>query len=327
MFDVLRLKDVNVDKEIGNKIIVKALVNKVEVKPTKNGSEYLNIAISDGPVHTTCKMWGPKEADKAEFVSGQVYEMTLSVESWDGRTSCILKGYNKVDEKVLDYMETVDNAEKYCNIIQSAIELIDKNSVYYSIVVTLVNMDIIKKMMYHPAAKSHHHNIIGGLIMHTATMLQSGYALAQIYKLDINLVIAGIILHDIEKLNELSCNTETGEIKYTTDGSLFGHIVMAAIEIDKAANLLGVADTEEVKLLKHCILAHHGKLEWGAPVEPAIREALLIHYVDGLDAEMYRMNHTLDNMEPGTTSYEWGKTVYKCEDKLHVPEELATDDE
>lgn len=327
MFDVLRLRDANIDKQIGNSIIVKALVNKVETKPTKNGSEYINISIADGAVHTNCKMWGPKEVDKSELVAGFVYEMTISVDRWDGKASCILKGYRKLEEKVLDYMETVDDAEKYCNIIQSAIELMDKNGVYYSIIVTLVNMDVIKKMMYHPAAKSHHHNIIGGLIMHTGTMLQAGYALAQIYKLDISLVIAGIILHDIEKLNELSCNMETGEIKYTTDGTLFGHIVMSVIEIDKAANLLGVADTEEVKLLKHCVLAHHGKLEFGSPVEPVIREALLIQYIDGLDSEMYKMNHMLNNMEPGSVVYEFGRAVYKCEEHIHLPDDLETEDE
>lgn len=320
MFEVLRLKDIDINKLIGETIYVKALVSKVDIKPTRNSQEYLLATITDQTNKVGVKMWNVKEADKSALVSGNVYEMTLSVESWEGKASCIIKGYRRLDEKAYDYIEKVSNAEYYVEVIKNAINLIDHDSIYYSLVVSLVNTDIMEKMMMHPAASAHHHNIIGGLIMHTGTMLRTGYALAQVYKLDVNLVLAGIILHDIEKLNELSCSYETGEIKYTVEGSLYGHIVMACLEIDKAAALLGVEDTEEVKLLKHCVLAHHGKKEWGSPIEPAIPEALLIHYLDGLDAEMYKMNHIISHMESGTVGYEFGKVIYKQEERIEVPD-------
>jgi hypothetical protein len=106
-------------------------------------------------------------------------------------------------------------------------------------------------------------------------------------------------------------SVETGEIKYTSEGSLLGHIVMSVTHVDEVAKELGVNDSEEVMLLKHCILSHHGKREWGSPIEPAIPEALIIHYCDGLDAELFKMQHSINGIKPGTSVYEKGKVYYK----------------
>ena len=199
----------------------------------------------------------------------------------------------------------------YIQLIKNSREKITPGSVYRRIVDELVTDEVISKMVTHPAASGQHHNIIGGLVMHTATMAQGGYFLAQVYHLNVDLVLSAILLHDLQKLNELSCSLTTGEIKYTVPGSLQGHITMMAVTLSKVADKLGIPeDDEELLMLKHCILAHHGRLEWGSPVEPVIREALLVHYMDGLDAEMYKMNKAMEHMEPGTTLYEHGRVFY-----------------
>lgn len=312
MFEVYRLSEINTENFIGQSVCIKALVSKVEVKPTRNGgSEYLNITLVDGSEKINCKKWNATNVDKSSFVSGAVYEMTISVESWEGNASCVLKGYTRLTESPMDYVEKIKDAEKYINLIKHTRESLTEGSVYSKIVNALITDDVIEKMSGHPAASGMHHNIIGGLLMHTATMAQCGHYLSQIYNLNRDLVESAILLHDFKKLEELSCNIETGDIKYTTRGSLEGHIVMMAIEIDKVANELGLQGTEEVELLKHCVLAHHGKREWGSPVEPAVREALLIHYIDGMDAEMYKLDKMIEHIEPGTTAYEHGKVVYR----------------
>lgn len=320
VFEVSRLKDVDINNAMGTTVYVKALVSKVELKETKTKSHYLNINIGDGDVKINCKMWNASDATQAEFVPGHIYELTLSVESYAGKPSCVIKGFKRLDEKVIDYVERVEDVDYYIGVVKNAIELINHESIYYSIVVTIVNAEVIDKMSVHPAARSWHHNLLGGLIMHIGTMLRAGYSMAQIYNLDVNLVLAGIILHDIGKLKELLCSIETGEITYTPIGSLYGHIQIGCQEIDKAAALLEVEDTEEVMLLKHCVLSHHGKLEFGSPVEPAIPEAVLISALDGFDAEVYKYNHTIEHMVPGTSIFEAGKVYYRHEEKMSVPD-------
>lgn len=311
MSNTMRLKDVDLNKCIGQTIMVTAIVTKFEIKDTKNNSKYINMTVSDNDVHINCKMWGVSDGAKEDLSGGGVFAFTISVETWEGHPSCIAKAYTKLDLNTLDYVETVKDVQSYKNLVVKSIEHIEPGSVYRKIVDSLITNDVIEHMATHAAASGNHHNIIGGLIQHTATMLKAGYAMAQVYGLNISLVMSGILLHDLGKLKELQCNLETGEIKYTAIGSLLGHITMMAIEIDKTAEKLGIdPDSEEVLLLKHCILAHHGKREWGSPVEPAIKEALLIHYLDGLDAEMYKLNREQSHIDPGTSVYDRGKVIY-----------------
>ncbi|GAA3330076.1 hypothetical protein GCM10020331_081140 [Ectobacillus funiculus] len=134
----------------------------------------------------------------------------------------------------------------------------------------------------YPAATKNHHEFISGLAYHVVSMLDLAKAIASLYpSLDKDLLYAGVILHDLGKVIELSGPISTS---YTVEGNLLGHISIMVSEIAKAAEELNIQG-EEIVILQHLVLSHHGKAEWGSPKPPLVREAEVLHYIDNLDAK------------------------------------------
>lgn len=158
-----------------------------------------------------------------------------------------------------------------------------------------------KKFFQSPAAKANHHAFYGGLAYHTVTMLKIAQSLTEIYpSINKSLLFSGLILHDLGKVIELTGPTAT---QYTLEGNLVGHIVIISEEITKACQTLSIDDrAEDVLLLKHMVLAHHGKLEYGSPVRPQLKEAEILHQIDMIDATMNMVDSTLEKVEPGSFS-------------------------
>ena len=161
-----------------------------------------------------------------------------------------------------------------------------------------------EKLLTWAAGKSVHHNIRGGLLYHMYTMLQSASQLYKVYKnilpLDRDLLFAGVILHDIGKVRELSCSSIMS-IDYTPDGNLLGHLFIGAEMVGECAKKLGLPE-EKTLLLQHMLLSHHGKREMGAVTLPAIPEASILPHVDCMDAEMYMFRSAREETKPGEMS-------------------------
>ena len=155
-----------------------------------------------------------------------------------------------------------------------------------------------KEFYSYPAAKTNHHAFETGLAFHTATMVRLADAISEVYsQLNKSLLYAGIMLHDLAKVIELTGPDKT---EYTVRGNLLGHIALIDSEITKTVMELGIDDTkEEVVLLRHVILSHHGLLEYGSPVRPRIMEAEIIHMIDNLDASMMMMSTALSLVDKG----------------------------
>ena len=150
--------------------------------------------------------------------------------------------------------------------------------------------------LVYPAATKNHHDYVSGLLDHVVSMLRLGKAIAELYpSLNKDLLYAGIILHDVGKVVELSGPVGT---VYTPAGNLLGHITIMVNEIAMAAKELGI-EGEEVVLLQHMVLSHHGKEEWGSPKRPMLKEAEILHYIDNIDAKMNMLNRALSKAEPG----------------------------
>ena len=155
-----------------------------------------------------------------------------------------------------------------------------------------------KEFYSYPAAKTNHHAFESGLAFHTATMVRLADAIGDIYpQLNKSLLFAGIMLHDLAKVIELSGPDDT---EYTVRGNLIGHIALIDEEITKVLLELKIDDSkEDVIVLRHVILSHHGLLEYGSPVRPRIMEAEIIHMIDNLDAEMMMMTGALAKVGEG----------------------------
>ena len=172
----------------------------------------------------------------------------------------------------------------------------------YRELVSRILLDNREKLLYWPAAKTNHHAYKGGLLYHVFRMMKTGEALCDIYSvLDRDLLLTGIILHDIEKLSEYE-SLQNGMVeKYTVQGNLIGHLVMGVNKIEKYAEELGMT-TEKKMLVEHMLLSHHGQYEFGSPVLPAFPEAKALHYIDNIDAKLEMMENELQSLGEGQIS-------------------------
>ena len=162
-------------------------------------------------------------------------------------------------------------------------------------------MNFEKRFKFHSAAKSVHHGFVGGLLEHTLSVTRNCSYFAEVYPmLNRDLIVSAAIFHDIGKLKELSTFPEND---YTDAGQLLGHIMIGAEWVGEAIRQIDGFPVVLANELKHCILAHHGELEFGSPKKPALIEALALSFADNLDAKMETYRELLVNV--ADNNYEW----------------------
>lgn len=187
------------------------------------------------------------------------------------------KDINKLYEKIKEYINSIDN--KYVK------ELLEN--------IFINNMNISQSFRTHSAAKAMHHNYLGGLIEHTLNIVDICDFLATKYpEVNRDILVASAMLHDIGKIYELSPFPEND---YTDIGQLMGHLIIGVELITFETSKIQNFPKEYKNLIKHCIVAHHGELEYGSPKKPAILEAYLLHMADNIDAKARMFTESIEN--------------------------------
>ena len=159
-----------------------------------------------------------------------------------------------------------------------------------------------ERLMYYPAATKNHHAELAGLLYHMKRMLMTAERICEVYQnLNRDLVMAGVIIHDMEKLNEIEADTRGMSTGYSFEGQLLGHLVQGIKSIDRLAEELGI-NKEKTIMLEHMILSHHYEPDFGSPKKPLFPEAEILHYLDMIDARMYDMQEALESTSPGDFS-------------------------
>jgi 3'-5' exoribonuclease len=159
-----------------------------------------------------------------------------------------------------------------------------------------------ERLMYWPAAMSNHHAEYAGLLYHVKRMMMMGERACEVYtNLNKDLLLAGVALHDIEKLNELDSDENGVVPEYTLEGKMLGHLVMGVHTIGDRCAELGISE-EKCLLLQHMSLSHHYEPDFGSPKKPLFPEAEMLHYLDMIDAKMFDMQEVLEKTEPGKFS-------------------------
>ena len=176
-----------------------------------------------------------------------------------------------------------------------------------------------KSFCFHSAAKSVHHGFVGGLLEHTLSVAQACNFFAKQYPmLDRDLLITAALCHDIGKTKEISAFPEND---YTDDGQLLGHIVIGYdMRRDRIAEIPNFPEMKARELL-HCILAHHGELEFGSPKKPALMEAMALSFADNMDAKMETMKEALRATVPGNTEWQGYNRFLETNIRRTSPEE------
>lgn len=293
------------DLEKGN-VEIFLLIEKIVQKVTTTGKPYLDIMCSDGIDKINSKFWDRKIEDIV-VKEMEIVKVFARVDEYNGNKQLIISKLENVDQyddfDVKDFIKTAPlDAEAMIMEVKAVIKSI-KDEEIKSIVSYIFKEELEKgKIKYYPAAKAAHHDIYSGLLYHMVRMLRLAYKITEVYEnINKDLILAGIILHDIEKINELDAN-EFGIVSdYTTEGKLLGHIIMGIKRVSEVANKLSIAKEKSI-LLEHIILAHHGKPEFGSPKSGMFIEAEILHYIDMIDSRVYMFEDYVKNLEKGEFS-------------------------
>ena len=274
------------------------LLGSVSKGTNTMGAPYLNLELRDSSGSINGKKWDVLPEDENIIIPGNVVYIEGDV----------LKYKENLQIKVLTLklvpIEEVD-ATRFIKLPPvPKEELINRfnkyvNSIHNEDCQKLLHYFIDKyqdKLFVYPAGVSVHHEYMCGLLMHVTTMLNIAESLVPLYPdIDRDLLLTGIILHDIGKTQELE-----GPIvyKYSLEGKLLGHISIMVSEIKEAADILKI-DSEVPLLLEHMVLSHHNEPEFGSPVPPLIKEAFLLTMIDNLDSKMVVVSKALETVEEG----------------------------
>ena len=256
---------------------------------TKNGKPYENVILQDRTGTIDAKIWEPNSQGIDEFEVFDYIDIVGDVNSFNGALQVSIKRVRKAGEgeyNPADYLPTsrYDIEEMYQTLLKYIHSV--KNPSLLEMLENLFvkNQELAKNFRTSSAAKNVHHGFVGGLLEHTLSVTRFCDFMAKVYPiLNRDLLISAAILHDIGKTRELSAFPQND---YTDDGQLLGHIMIGAEMVhDEARKIAGFPADLENKL-KHCILAHHGELEYGSPKKPALAEAMALNLADNADAKM-----------------------------------------
>lgn len=292
-----KLREIALDETFEIFVLLKA----ADVRVARNGKKFIAFTFQDTSGTIDGKYWGASDQEIEKFTAGQVVLLGGKREVYQNMPQIKIISLRLTIEGEPDspalYMEKppvqVEELKEKFNSF-----LFEITEAKWHRIVRHITGKYQKEFFDFPAAKRNHHAFVGGLAYHTVTMLELAKAVCKQYpELNESLLYAGVILHDIGKVKELSGPIGT---EYTLAGNLLGHIVMVDEEITKACVELNISETdEEILILKHVVLAHHGLLEYGSPVRPKVMEAEILHHLDNLDASMQMMLGALKQVEPG----------------------------
>ncbi|EMG28092.1 3'-5' exoribonuclease YhaM [Listeria fleischmannii 1991] len=279
------------------------LLIKSSVKGTaSNGKPFLSLVLQDKSGELEAKLWDVSESDEASYAAEHIVHIAGDIQNYRGRKQLKIRQIRKAtaadNVSAGEFMETapVNKDEMAEEITQYIFEM--KNANLQRITRSLLKK-YQDKFYDYPAAVRHHHEFVSGLSYHVVSMLRLAKSISDLYpSVNRDLLYAGVILHDLGKVIELSGPVST---TYTLEGNLIGHISIVVEEVSKMAEELNI-EGEEVVILKHILLAHHGKGEWGSPKPPLVREAEILHQIDLMDASMNMMEKALRHTKPGEFS-------------------------
>lgn len=318
------VKDLRKDQEITDFFMAKTLAIKVGA----NGKQYLDILLADKTGEISGKKWDVSDAEYPVLKAigeKSIVKIKAVVTEWAGQLQLRVQRIRAAalddGQHMEDFVKAAPEApeDMFGYIYETAGSMKDQD--FKKLCIKLLT-DNREKLMYYPAAQKNHHAELAGLLYHMKRMLMTGERICEVYtNLNRDLLCAGVIIHDIEKLNEIMADPDGIATGYSFEGQLLGHIIQGVKTIDRLTLELGFP-REKAIMLEHMILSHHYEPEFGSPKKPLFPEAEALHYLDVLDARMFDMQDALASTPPGTFS----ERVWALDNrKLYKPNEGEED--
>ncbi len=295
------------------------LVRMAEQRQSNKGDKYLDMTLGDATGDLNAKLWDGKAAPPAV---GTVVKVRATVQEYNGRLQLRVEQIratapqDEVDMSALTLCapETPEAMLGEINAAIDAMRTPDLQKLLRELLAACGD-----RLVYYPAAQRLHHAERSGLLHHTVSMLRTAKAILPVYPyLDADLLLAGVIAHDLSKTAEMQSDAMGNVKDYTTDGLLLGHLVRGVAEIQLAAERAGVTG-EYVLLLQHMVISHHGEPDFGSPRPPMFPEAEALHMIDDLDAKMNEMESIMKRTPRGAFS----EKIWSLDRRMYHPNYLS----
>lgn len=274
-----------------------------QILKTKAGKSYYSMTLQDKTGTIDAKVWDLSNAIE-HFEAMDYIAVVGQITSFQGNLQLNISRIRRASEgeyNVDDYMPmTKKNREEMYKEVVALVDSVKEEHLNKLLKMFFVeDKDWVKRFVNHSAAKAVHHGFIGGLLEHTLGVAKMCDYMANNYPIiNRDLLITAALFHDIGKLDELASFPIND---YTDEGNFLGHIYMGAEVIgEKVKEIPGFPKALELEL-KHCILAHHGELEFGSPKKPAIIEAMALNFADNADAKLETFTEILGSASEGET--------------------------
>lgn len=307
------------------------LVASKDLRTTTQGSLYIHAVLTDRTGQILARVWSASEAMYNAMPTGGFICVKGRAESYKGNLQFIIEAIRPVDLDDIDLgdflPQTGGNIEEMWSKTKAILGGIKDPYVLALVGEFLKDEARMKLFKRAPAAREMHHACIGGLLEHTLNLLEMAVLVIPRYpKVSLDLVLAGLFLHDLGKTVELGFTTN---FEYTDQGQLVGHITICVTWIEQmaaqAGQAMGKPFPEKIKwTLQHIVLSHHGKMEFGSPKVPAVPEALAIHYLDNLDAKLDMSIRVIESDRDA--GRDWTSYHHGLETKLYKVKALGSED-
>lgn len=297
-----------VQLKTGEEITDFFMVKSIAVKIGSNKKQYLDLVLGDNSGEVTGKKWdvADTELDGLNTIKiNDIVKIKAQVTEWNGmkqlKVMKIRKAVDQDETDIKDFIKAApeDPEEMYKFIMDTANAIKDTK---FRAIAERALRNNKEKLMYYPAASKNHHAEMAGLLWHMKRMLMMAVRYCEVYtNLDKDLLVTGVILHDMEKIEEMNSDENGLVSEYSFEGMLLGHIVQGIKQVDRYAEEVDLSK-EKAIMLEHMILSHHYEPEYGSPKKPLFPEAEILHYLDIVDAGMYDMEEALNATEKGEFS-------------------------
>lgn len=280
------------------------LVSNKAVMVSNSGKPYINLSLRDRTGQMECRVWDRAEEIAKRFERDDIVEASGNAIVYQGRIQLKVHDVRKA-EGAPDLAEFLPVTRKGIDPLWAdlqrfvaAVKDPDLSALLRRVFPDPPATDTAKRFRQAPGGKRMHHDYIGGLLEHTVSVAGICSFLASHYEgVEADMLVAGALLHDIGKVNELSYE---GAFEYTDEGRLLGHLYMGAEWVASECAKIEEFPPEKTMLLKHMILSHHGELEYGSPKRPKTIEAVILHFVENMDAKAVAFRDAVESLPEGT---------------------------
>jgi 3'-5' exoribonuclease len=286
------------------------LATEKQLRANRNGNLYLQLMLRDRSGAISARLWNVGEAQARSFEEGDFVHARGKVQLFQGALQVILNSLERVGADRVELVDFLPHTEKDIGTLlqQMRSTLLKVSNPHLRALVDcfLMDQDFMRDFSHAPAGIRNHHAYVGGLLEHVVNMLDAAERLLPFYpRVDRDLLLMGVFLHDIGKVRELSYARVFG---YTDEGQLVGHIVigveMLSDKVKQVPDLTSEPFPAELLLrLQHMIVSHHGTLEFGSPRLPMTPEAIALHHLDNLDAKVHTFVRDIEEDRGSATAW------------------------